>query len=102
MLRCPRCGVSCAPDDNYCRVCGQALRARWLPVLVRRPLAGRSALPPTVWRSLATLAVGTGLEIVRRLLWRQASALPGRLLRRAARHRPPHEEEAVIIWYRRR
>jgi hypothetical protein len=48
------------------------------------------------------LAVGTGLEIVRRLLWRQASALPGRLLRRAARHRPPHEEEAVIIWYRRR
>ncbi len=92
---CDRCNAAYDPNDNFCRRCGQGLASHRLPA-VRPPAAVTTAqpgfaLPRSLVRSVAVLAVGTGLEWVTRRLMGTAAKAAGRALvsgvdPRTARH----------------
>ncbi len=80
-MQCPTCNHPCSAADNYCRRCGTPLTTSRLPVrrLNNLPVSWQPA-PIAIRSGLLALAVGTGLELLRRqlvrVLARSASRLP--------------------------
>jgi hypothetical protein len=72
MMLCMGCGAVLATEDNFCRYCGLSQRRLGLPAAVRElvPMVWR---PPTLWRGIAALVLGTFVEIVRREVVRRAN-----------------------------
>lgn len=79
-MRCPTCDYPCSATDNYCRRCGVLLSASRLPVrrLNNLPVRWRPA-PVALGSGLLALAVGTGLELLRRQVVRLLARSPSRL-----------------------
>jgi hypothetical protein len=79
-LTCDRCGTICENGDNFCRRCGQRMPSS-LPVVRTPNLPIRTnALPQPLVRSVAVLAVGTGLEWLARRFAGTAARAAGRAL----------------------
>ena len=69
---CVGCGAAVAIGDNFCRYCGTPQRRVRLPSVVR-DLAPTAWTPPTLWRGIAALVVGTALELLRREVTRRVA-----------------------------
>lgn len=89
---CGRCAATAAPEDNFCRNCGRALRDQHLPSVreERLPAAWQPSLSAVVARGAAVVAVGTLAELVARRLLRAAVSRAPKAPRLPARHTKPH------------
>ena len=67
---CPNCHATCEEEEMYCRYCGVDLAvtsASIVPIQRQLPaLFSRSQLPRSVAASVGAVAVGVGLELLRR------------------------------------
>jgi hypothetical protein len=75
---CPGCHARCSTDDLYCRSCGADLTipsTSLVPTRTRLPAVFSSPKLPRLAAGVGALAVGAGLELLRRgLLARLASS----------------------------
>lgn len=84
-MLCPSCRAGCAAEDTYCRRCGTDLSvpSRSLVLVSSRlPTVLHSPQLPRLAAGVGALAVGVGLELLRRtvltrLAGRRARPLPG-------------------------
>ena len=81
--RCPRCGSSHDPEDNFCRHCGAAFHASRVPMVRDErsyaPVPWRETMPVVV-RGAAVVAAGTLAEaVLRRLVARALRGVRARL-----------------------
>ena len=70
-MLCPKCRAGCAAEDTFCRRCGADLSVpskSLVPVQTRVPTVLRSPQLPRVAAGVGALAVGVGLELLRRNL----------------------------------
>lgn len=75
-MRCARCGTHTNTDDNFCRRCGTPLNRRGLPTIISQtllPVPWSVARGPVIG-SLAAMAAGTVVGLVRREMVRRAAA----------------------------
>lgn len=66
---CPNCRAGCAAEDTFCRRCGTDLSVpskSLVPVQTRLPAVLHSPQLPRVAAGVGALAVGVGLELLRR------------------------------------
>lgn len=71
-MMCMGCGAAVAIGDNFCRYCGTPQRHVRLPSAVR-DLVPVAWSPPTLWRGIAALMLGTALELLRREVTRRVA-----------------------------
>jgi hypothetical protein len=62
-MKCPSCGASLEPEQNFCRVCGTTVDPA-ISVHVTRP----SSVPPAVTAGFALLMIGTFIGVIGRML----------------------------------
>lgn len=70
-MLCPKCRAGCAAEDTFCRRCGADLSVHsksLVPVQTRTPAVLQSPQLPRVAAGVGALAVGVGLELLRRNL----------------------------------
>jgi len=71
-MLCPKCRAGCAAEDTFCRRCGadlSALSRSLVPVTQQRlPALLQNPQVPRVVAGVGALAVGVGLELLRRNL----------------------------------
>ena len=68
-MLCPSCRAACSTSDLYCRNCGADLTTpstSLVPVRTRLPAVFSSPQLPRVAAGVGALAVGAGLELLRR------------------------------------
>ena len=68
-MLCPTCGAGCSTGDLYCRNCGADLTTpstSLVPVRTRLPAVFSNPQLPRVAAGVGALAVGAGLELLRR------------------------------------
>src|SRR5713226_5226534 len=68
-MLCPTCRAGCSTDDLYCRNCGADLTApsaSLVPARTRLPAVFSNPQLPRVAVGVGALAVGAGLELLRR------------------------------------
>lgn len=84
-MLCPSCRAGCTAEDTYCRRCGADLSVPSRSLVLapsRLPTVLHSPQLPRLAAGVGALAVGVGLELLRRtvltrLAGRQARSLPG-------------------------
>jgi len=70
-MLCPKCRAGCAVEDTFCRHCGADLdmpSRSLVPVQSRLPTVLHNPQLPRVAAGVGALAVGVGLELLRRNL----------------------------------
>jgi hypothetical protein len=70
-MLCPECRANCSTDDVFCRRCGADLNipsTRLVPVTSRLPAIVQHPQLPRLAAGVGALAVGFGLELLRRNL----------------------------------
>jgi hypothetical protein len=70
-MLCPTCRAACSTDDLYCRNCGADLTApstSLVPARTRLPAVFSNPQLPRLAAGVGALAVGAGLELLRRSL----------------------------------
>ena len=70
-MLCPNCRANCLADDDFCRRCGSDLSipsTSLVPVTSNLPVVAPHAQLPRLAAGVGALAVGVGLELLRRNL----------------------------------
>ena len=76
-MLCPKCQAGCSEDDLYCRQCGTDLTipsTSLVPIQRNLPVIGRQL--PRLAAGAGALAVGVGLELLRRSLLARITRSP--------------------------
>jgi hypothetical protein len=78
-MLCPDCHAQCASEDEYCRHCGTDLTApskSLVPAQVNLPTILQNPQLPRLAAGVGALAVGFGLELLRRSLMARMTRPP--------------------------
>jgi hypothetical protein len=79
-MLCPNCRAGCMPDDIYCHRCGTDLTLSsksLVPAQAHLPTLLQHVQLPRLAASVGALALGVGLELLRRRLITRITRLPG-------------------------
>ena len=78
-MLCPNCRAECMADDIYCHQCGTDLTLSsksLVPAQTRHPTLLQNSQLPRLAASVGALAVGVGLELLRRRFLARMTCLP--------------------------
>ena len=78
-MLCPNCRAGCMEDDIYCHRCGTDLTLsskNLVPTQTRLPTRLQNSQLPRLAASVGALALGVGLELLRRRLVARITRLP--------------------------
>src|SRR5579859_2640763 len=70
-MLCPECRTNCSTEDVFCRLCGADLSipsTSLVPLTSRLPIVAQHPQLPRLAAGVGALAVGFGLELLRRSL----------------------------------
>jgi len=78
-MLCPNCRAGCMADDIYCHICGTDLTLSsksLVPTQTHLPTLLQNSQLPRLAASVGALALGVGLELLRRRLIARITRLP--------------------------